>query len=134
MVGQPEWSRVETVRLVVERMADSLRIQIGGIRFVGIPAPPAGSRIVLHQNRPNPFNPATVIEYELSSDERVRLEVYNVAGRRVVTLVNRVQTAGVHRIPWSGLDDQGHAVPSGVYLYRLRTPAREASRRMVLLK
>jgi hypothetical protein len=133
-VGQPDWSRVETIRLVMEGMQDPLRLQIGGIRLVGIPAPPSGSRIILHQNRPNPFNPATVIEYELASDERVVLEVYNVAGRKIATLVDRIQTAGAHRLTLPGRDDHGRSVPSGVYLYRLRTPAREATRRMVLLK
>lgn len=130
----PNWSQVAAVRLVFEELADSVRLQIGGIRFVGVPAPPAGSQITLHQNRPNPFNPATMIEYELSRDEPVRLDVFNVGGRRVATLVDRMQTAGSHRVTWSGRDDRGVPAASGVYLYRLRTSSHEATRRMVLVK
>ncbi|HYJ33511.1 MAG TPA: T9SS type A sorting domain-containing protein [Candidatus Binatia bacterium] len=132
--GRPNWPYVPAIRLAIEGMADTLRLQIGGIRFVGVPAPPVAPRIVLRQNRPNPFNPSTTIEYELSREERVRLEVFDVTGRRVATLVDRVQGDGLHRAFWSGRDDRGRPVPSGVYVYRLRTDAGEASHRMVLVK
>jgi hypothetical protein len=68
---------------------------------------------VLGQNYPNPFNPATVIGYELPSASRVRLEVFNILGERVASLVNGVEAPGAHQVEWKP------QVASGVYLYRI---------------
>jgi hypothetical protein len=66
--------------------------------------------------RPNPFNPATTIEYTLPVRAHVTLEVFNVVGRRVAVLADGVMTAGAHRAVW---DARG--MPSGIYVYRLKT-------------
>lgn len=131
-VGSPGMV-AHAIRLVLEGLSEPARLQIGGIRLVGVPAPP-GVHVLLNQNRPNPFNPSTAITYELPRSLRARLEIYDVAGRRIATLFDEVQDAGPHRTLWSGRDDAGRPVPSGVYLYRLWTPGGETSRRMVLLK
>lgn len=80
-------------------------------------------------NRPNPFNPRTTIRYSLPAASRVTIEVFNVQGQRVATLVDANQSAGPHEAVW---DAKGFA--SGIYLYRLTAGSHRASGRMVLLK
>lgn len=91
---------------------------------------------ILHQNYPNPFNSGTRIEYELSGIARrnVRIDIYNVLGQTVRTLIDTEQTGGSHVVHWDGCDDVGDAVPSGVYFYRLSTPSEVVSKKMLYLK
>jgi subtilisin family serine protease len=91
-------------------------------------------RFAVRQNAPNPFNPVTVIGFDLPSREKVRLEVFQPSGRHVRTLVDRVMPAGRHEIKWDGRDERGAALPSGVYLYRVRAGSHNEARRMLLLK
>ncbi len=88
----------------------------------------------LAQNHPNPFNPVTEIEYQIPTDGRVRLEIFNMLGQSVTVLVDEPQAAGVYTIPWNGTDAGGNAVASGVYLYRLTANAYSATRKMMLVK
>jgi hypothetical protein len=88
----------------------------------------------LAQNRPNPFNPTTLIEFNTPSPGRARLVVYDLAGRLVRELVNEVMIAGKHSARWSGEDSRGRAVGSGIYWYRLETGGLSSERRMVLLR
>ncbi|GAB4326033.1 MAG: hypothetical protein Kow0074_20150 [Candidatus Zixiibacteriota bacterium] len=88
----------------------------------------------LNQNRPNPFNSGTVIEYYLSTIGSVRLEVFDILGRRVVTLVNDVQMPGLHTISWDGVDQNGNAVTSGLYFYRITAVGESYTRKMVVLR
>jgi hypothetical protein len=88
----------------------------------------------LSQNRPNPFNPATTIEFTIPERDHVVLTVYNVAGQRVVTLVDQVMTEGHKGITWDGSNSQGSAVSTGVYFYRLQTGGKTLTRKMVVLK
>jgi len=88
----------------------------------------------LAQNHPNPFNPATIIEYYLAERSEVRLDVYDLMGAMVARLADGIQPGGLHRVSWSGRDNQGQSVASGVYFYRLETAGFADSRRMVLLK
>jgi len=88
----------------------------------------------LKQNYPNPFNPETMIEFALPGQSHTTLEVFNIRGQRVKTLVNRVLEAGVHNFVWNGTDDHNMAVGSGVYLYRLSTSEATQVRRMILMK
>ncbi len=73
----------------------------------------------LGQNFPNPFNPETKMQYSLAQAGEVRLEVFNLLGEKVATLVNEKQNAGFHSILWQGKDDRNNNVSSGVYFYRL---------------
>jgi hypothetical protein len=85
--------------------------------------------------QPNPFNPATVIEYSLENDATVDLDVFDVRGRLVRRLVgSQDQSPGHHRITWRGETDNGAEAPSGVYVYRLQAGAYTATRRLVLLR
>jgi hypothetical protein len=88
----------------------------------------------LGNNYPNPFNPTTVIPYQLPEDTRVRITVYNMLGQEVAVLVDEFQLANFHRISWKGKDTRGKSVPSGVYIYRLETPAYQKTNKLLLLK
>jgi len=93
-----------------------------------------GRATALEQNHPNPFNPSTTIEFTLASAGRARLDVYDVSGRHVATLVDAVLPGGRNSARWDGRDAGGNAVSSGVYFYRLVTGGRIETRKMVLLK
>jgi hypothetical protein len=88
----------------------------------------------LQQNAPNPFNPITTISFTLDRSGLASVEVFDVAGRRVRTLLRQDLSAGDHDVMWNGRDDTGRIVASGVYVYRLKTASMELSRRMLLLK
>jgi FlgD Ig-like domain len=90
----------------------------------------------LDQNYPNPFNPTTRIAYEVEEGARgnVTLAVFDVTGARVRTLVDEPARPGLHAIAWDGRNARGETVGSGIYFYRLTTPARTLTRKMVLLK
>ena len=101
---------------------------------VGIPGDVIGERFGLSQNMPNPFNPKTTIAFSLSTPSDVVLEIFDVAGRKVTTLVDGQLPAGPYNAEWNGYSDGGERVASGVYFYRLTAGDRETSRKMVLLK
>lgn len=92
------------------------------------------ARLTLFQNAPNPFNPATTINFRLPQAQPVRLVVYDLQGRMVRTLVDGVRVAGGHAVVWDGTDAGGQGVSSGTYLYRLETEDRVLTRSMLLLK
>ncbi|UCE03479.1 MAG: S8 family serine peptidase [Candidatus Latescibacterota bacterium] len=86
-------------------------------------------------NVPNPFNPATRIDFELAERAPATLRIYDVAGRLVRELADgRIREAGVQSVYWDGLDAAGRPVPSGVYIYQLRGPRFERSRPMTLVR
>ena len=91
----------------------------------------------LSQNFPNPFNPSTTIQFSIpegGGSVKVRLDIFNIRGQVVATLVDRTVTAGEYNIQWDGSDSAGRRVSSGVYFYRLTTPEYKATRKMVILK
>ncbi len=92
------------------------------------------SLYVLGQNYPNPFNPTTTIEYSLPSQTKVTIEVFNVIGQKVRTLVNETMSAGSYQTEWNGTDDKGSSVSTGVYLYRLSAGEVVQMKKMLLLK
>ncbi|GEM_PF-5925545 len=85
-------------------------------------------------NYPNPFNPVTTISYSLPQQGTVQLDIYNVRGQRVRSLVNGTMPAGAQQAVWNGTDDHGAPVASGCYLYRLQSCGQTVSGRMLLLK
>ena len=88
----------------------------------------------LGQNYPNPFNPSTQISFSLPYVSRTSLDIYNIRGERVETLVNKTMQAGYFAVLWDGKDKSGNPAPSGLYFYRLVTENSDLTRRMVLLK
>ena len=97
--------------------------------------PGTPTQFALQQNYPNPFNPLTTIAYDVpAGGAEVTLTVYDVAGRRVATLVSEFRRAGHWSVPWNGTDFSGRRIASGVYFYRLQAGAFVETRKMVLLK
>lgn len=95
---------------------------------------PTPTEYSLSQNHPNPFNPETTIKYALKEDSRVELTIYNILGEKVRTLVDEQQPAGYKSVLWDGRNEHGVAVPSGIYIYRIRAGDFIKAHRMVLLK
>jgi hypothetical protein len=83
---------------------------------------------------PNPFNPSVTIPFELERDGPATLAIYDVAGRRVKTLVDEWTSRGVHAVSWEGDSDRGERVASGVYFYRLQASGITETRKLVMLK
>ena len=90
---------------------------------------PFSSGFELFQNFPNPFNPSTTITYYLSRRSRVRLEIWDIVGRKVATLTDQLQEAGKHSVNWNP-----HAASSGVYYYRLNTENQSITRKMAVTR
>ncbi len=88
----------------------------------------------LLQNFPNPFNPQTRIEYSITENTHVNLDVYNVLGQHVIRLIDREQSAGYYSVQWDGTDAMGHSVGNGIYFYRLTTDSFESVKKMVLAR
>lgn len=88
----------------------------------------------LYQNYPNPFNPTTSISFSLQDGGKVILDVFNVLGQKVKTLLRGQLPTGEHTIEWDATDDRDKKVASGVYFYRLTSEKRSQTRKMVLLK
>lgn len=88
----------------------------------------------LSQNFPNPFNPQTVISYQLAKAAFVNLSIYNLAGQKIRNLANRVQTPGQYKVTWNGKNEREVAVPSGIYFFRLKAGGLSQTRKMVLTK
>lgn len=88
----------------------------------------------LHQNRPNPFNPVTTIEYSLPRASHVTITIYDILGQAIKALVSQRQEAGFHSVKWDGKDRNGRPVSSGIYFYCLRAGDFVKSKKMVLTK
>ena len=96
----------------------------------GLPDAPAS----LHQNHPNPFNPATTFSFDLHHAGEVKLVVLDARGRRIRTLVNGLCPGGANEIHWDGTDDSGRSVASGTYLYRLEAAGLQYTKAATLVK
>lgn len=91
-------------------------------------------KTALNINYPNPFNPETTISYSLKQGENVKIEVYNIKGQLVRTLVNEEQAAGNHKVVWTGVDNNNRPVSSGVYFYKMTAGKYSSSKKMILMK
>lgn len=88
----------------------------------------------LEQNYPNPFNPHTKINYSLPKEENVKLMIYDILGREVVTLVSQIQSSGLRSIVWNGDDNLGNNVGAGMYFYSIKAGNFSQTNKMILLK
>jgi len=96
------------------------------------------SDFMLKQNYPNPFNPSTTISYDipqlLDGEIAVKVSVYNILGQKVAELFNGTVETGTHSVKWNGLDQQGNALPTGIYIYQITSEHFIQSRKMMYLK
>lgn len=89
---------------------------------------------LLEQNYPNPFNPTTVIEYRILDPGFVNLNIYDVLGRKIRTLVNENQGNGIYRVEWNGKNDSEYDVSSGIYFYRVESENFVDTKKMMLVR
>jgi hypothetical protein len=92
------------------------------------------SQFSLNQNYPNPFNPETKLEFDLPKNCHVKLDIYNILGRKIRTLFDEYLSAGYKTINWDGKDDNGNEVPTGIYFYRIKAGEFTQAKKMILLK
>jgi flagellar hook assembly protein FlgD len=85
-------------------------------------------------NYPNPFNPSTSIRFELPSNQRVKVNIYNVLGENVKELFGGELTAGMNELVWNGSNDLGDICQSGIYLYRIESGGNVLSGKMIFQK
>jgi len=112
-----------------ESDADFEILSLAGIEPGRVPA-----TVVLMQNRPSPFDGSTVIEFGLPEAQSLSLEIYDVTGRRVVSLAEGVHGAGFHKVTWTGSDANGARVSPGVYFYRLVTGYSVLTRKLLVVQ
>ena len=115
----------------------NFRLVVGTREFIisrtdGIPIIPI--EFALHQNFPNPFNPNTTIRYSIARSGEIRLEIFNLIGQKVKSLVHENLKIGEYSVEWDGTNDKGEPVASGVYCYRLYTSQFNDVKKMVLIK
>jgi hypothetical protein len=97
-------------------------------------SPAIPKEFFLSQNYPNPFNPFTTLSYGLPNDTDVRIDIFNILGQRVITLVDEYQTAGYKSVLWDGNDATGNNVSTGIYFYTIEAGDYRASKKMLLIK
>jgi hypothetical protein len=115
-------------------LVDRTAKRIGFETTPGTSAPIMPSVTSISQNQPNPFNPTTRIDYGLSVDGHVKIEVFNLLGEKVRTLVDEFKAAGNYSVSWDGKNESGSDVASGVYFYRFEAGTVSETRKMLLLK
>ncbi|MCK4654783.1 MAG: T9SS type A sorting domain-containing protein [Candidatus Cloacimonetes bacterium] len=85
-------------------------------------------------NYPNPFNPGTKIVFNFPEEGNVKLEIFNIKGEKVKTLMDCYMSPGRSEMIWNGKDDNGKTVSSGIYFYKLKAGKYEKTKKMILLK
>jgi hypothetical protein len=146
-----EWTRYRfvlnhfydhTVRLALHSVSnqtialfvDEIKVRNDGALISNEPTPVISPITELFGNYPNPFNPETTISFSLREQSHVNIEIYNVKGQHLRTLVNDVFDAGIHKIVWNGTDFQDNNVSSGIYFYRMNSSSYTQTGKMILLK
>lgn len=85
-------------------------------------------------NYPNPFNPSTIISFDLKQKNNISLDIYNILGKKITTLKKGVLAEGNHSYTWNGTDKNGNKCASGIYFYRLKTKSQSITKKMIMLK
>ena len=122
--------------LLVESGENSISVEIavGGVEVTVDDSEVTPIEFALHQNYPNPFNPETNIQFDVAEHSYVSVSIFNLVGQKVASLVNQNMDAGVYTIKWSGLNEGGLSLPSGMYFYEMKTSKYHSIKKMVLVK
>lgn len=131
-----------TIDLLIEDETDNMMIVLTGFKgtviYTGTITPNGDldiNPIPLNiTNYPNPFNPQTTISYDLAQRGEVQLDVFNLKGQKVKSLIKEIQDSGNHKITWQGDNQKGEKVSSGVYFYKLKANGKEEMRKMTMVK
>ena len=92
------------------------------------------SKFSLSQNYPNPFNPVTKIKYDIAKQGNVKLSIFDITGRKIVSLVNEKQDAGTYSVFWNGKNDFGKILPGGMYVYRIESDSFSSTKKLLFIK
>jgi hypothetical protein len=122
---------VHNPKYAIAILQKALNITFTGVKSLDGPVP---TTFALNQNYPNPFNPSTTIEFALPQRETVRLDVFDILGRQVSTLVNAEMSAGTWRVVWNGKDANGSPVATGMYIYRIQAGSFSMVKKMLMIK
>lgn len=128
-MGQKDEVKSESDSRFVLLVGTRAFVESGASRMAGVPL-----AAKLEQNRPNPFNPSTLIRYHVSEAGRVDLRVYDTAGRLIKILFSGVRAPAIYEISWDGTNNLGESVASGIYFCRLESVNRAQTVKMLLLK
>ena len=88
----------------------------------------------LHNNYPNPFNPVTNIGYDIPELSRVSIDIYNIAGNKVKTLVSKEHQPGRYKVQWNATNESGAPVATGMYIYKIRAKDFVSVKKLLLMK
>lgn len=125
---------VDTTQVSIDSLARLINRIVTDVKDITKPTAGIPKKFELGQNYPNPFNAATSIQFTLPQSSQVKLEVYNVLGQKVKTLVDERLSAGYKRVTWDGTNEAGNQVASGIYFYFLNTDKFTEAKKMVMLK
>jgi len=135
---QPDWNLEDLYAVAIIQDWDSQEIlQAAQVNLVptGVNDPIVPAEISLYQNYPNPFNPSTTISFDIiQTSSFVNLDIFNIQGQKVKTIMNEIVPAGNHQIIWNGTDNSGNPVTSGIYFYKLKAGRYTSTKKMILLK
>ncbi len=109
-------------------------VQFGSSLNTGHESSTMPNKFILHQNYPNPFNPSTIITFEIPNDEFVELNIFNLAGQKIKTILQGNKFQGIHKAQWNGFSDNGRPMPAGLYFYEIKTKKFRNTKKMILLK
>jgi hypothetical protein len=102
---------------------------LGAVEIAAVP-----TEFALQLNYPNPFNPSTTIKYQIANDANVNLDIWNLQGQKIRTLVGKEQKSGYYSVVWDGRNEAGQTVSTGLYLYRVQAGSFVATHKMLLIK
>ena len=88
----------------------------------------------LYQNYPNPFNPVTIINYKIKNKIYISIDIYDLKGNNIKSLLSKEMIAGSHKVQWDSKNEKGLKVPSGVYLCTIKSNILSSSKKMILFK
>ena len=89
---------------------------------------------ILHNNYPNPFNPNTLLQYNLPEDRFVKITIHDILGRIIKNLVNKSQTVGYKSVKWNGTNNRNEKVSAGLYFYTIQAGDIRKTKKMILIK
>ena len=126
-----QFTNDDDINMIISDVIDWFDISVG-IDEPGMEMPE--NVFTLSQNYPNPFNPETTISYSVKNAGPVSINIFNIKGQRINTLVNESKAAGNYKVVWKGLDNNNKKVASGIYFYRMKSGNYTSTKKMILMK
>ncbi len=122
--------KIKDIAEIAQNKYDSFPVQPAKVE----PEIPLPTYITLYDNYPNPFNNFTIIKYFLPEDKLVEIAIFDLQGHQAIKLVDSVQPMGINTVKWSGDNDAGQAVATGIYFYQIHTTAITETKKLIYLK